>query len=115
MTMISILAASVVGSWTYAGFLAQPKPKPAPPAASAPIVPAGETGTKPAESSPDSTIPNPAAATKPPASPPPISPKPKRYRLTDASGQTWEHTDPAYLSSFVEALNNARLADQSRP
>ncbi len=43
----------------------------------------------------------------PPAAPPPIASKPTLYRSTDASGQTWEHPDPTYLSSFVEARNRS--------
>jgi hypothetical protein len=115
MTLISILAVAVVGSWTYAGFLVQPSPKPAPTPpppkpASAPIDPAREPIPKPSEAHTESTIPNPAPATKPPA-----SSKSTRHRLTDSSGQTWEHADPVYLADFVDALNRARTNSKNRP
>jgi hypothetical protein len=135
MTMIATLALALVGSWTYGGFLAQPTPPPAqaqasaqvqaptPPPASAPIASPGITPgspamkTKPAETprepgmtpgeSPTTWIPPQAPATLPPAAPPRIASKPTLYRSTDASGQTWEHPDSAYLSSFVEARNRS--------
>ena len=110
--MMTILAASVLGSWTYAGFLAEPAPSPGPdpaptpPPASAPAEPATiEADEKPAEAPP--SAPAKAPATRAAASPPPIAAPPTRYRLTDASGQTWEHGDPATLSSFVQARNHS--------
>ena len=45
-----------------------------------------------------------AARTRP--RPPPAAPV--RYRLADATGQIWDHTDPAYLSNFVASRNAAR-------
>ena len=118
--MISILAASVVGSWTYAGFLAEPTPTPtptpaqaqtqapSPPPASAPIAPEPAKDPKPAGSPrPESPAPPRAPTMKPSAAPPPIAPGPTLYRSTDASGQAWEHPDPSYLSNFVEARNRS--------
>ena len=110
--MIATIALTVAGSWTYGGFLAEPSPtpgpEPTPPPASAPVVPAPEAKAKPAVASrPEPpALPQPPA-TKPAASSPPIPPSPTSYRLSDASGQSWEHHDPAYLSSFVEARNRS--------
>jgi hypothetical protein len=110
--MISILAVSLVGSWTYAGFLADPSPAPSPaaetniPPASAPADSGigGPIGKKPSK---DSAVParaTPGWPGSPQASPPP---KPTLHRSTDALGQTWEHPDPAYLASFVQARNRS--------
>jgi hypothetical protein len=112
--MISLLAATVVGSWTYAGFLAEPAPTPAP----APAAPVASVRTvaealleRTKEEAPPAPNPNPAPApapaTKPEATPPPIAPSPTRHRLTDATGQIWEHTDPAYLARFVATRNGS--------
>lgn len=133
--MISILAASFLGTWSYAGFLAEPgsspspapapaaatapvaptAPAPMPPATPGPIAPAPALAAKSAETiRPESESPTPhrekAPATPPAAAPPPTAPRPTLYRSTDASGQTWEHPDPAYLSSFVEARNRSIAA-----
>ena len=116
--MIATLALSVVGSWSYAGFLSEPSPnrtpapEPTPAPASAPIDPAPdfdlEAEENPCPESPTPpTCPPSAPATKPPADPPKAASKPTLYRSTDASGQTWEHPDPAYLSSFIEARNRS--------
>jgi hypothetical protein len=131
--MISIIAASVVGSWSYAGFLAEPSRSPTPsaapstpPPASAPTVPAPRKPEEPAAPRPPeppspsltpSTTPVANSAVKapvvpppvvpPPVVPPPVAAPPTLYRSTDASGQAWEHPDPVYLSSFVEARNRS--------
>jgi hypothetical protein len=34
---------------------------------------------------------------------------PTLYRLADASGKVWEHTDPAWLRRWVESRNAARM------
>jgi hypothetical protein len=44
---------------------------------------------------------------RPKAPAPKVEPPPARWRLTDASGQTWEYADPRYLTSFVEARNRS--------
>ena len=108
--MISALALSVLGAWSYAGFLAEPipapEPAPTPTVAPAPIPLEPEKPSKPAEPHPHDSPATPNDPTKqPPALPPPTVPRPTLYRLSDASGQTWEHSDPGYLSSFVEARN----------
>ena len=105
--MTSILALAVVGSWTYAGFLAEPTPAPPPPPASAPTRPAApaidpEPEDLP-EPEPEPTVP-PAKPEVPSASIPPAAPM---YRLADAWGQAWDHADPNYLRSFVEARNRS--------
>jgi hypothetical protein len=115
--MISILALSVLGAWSYAGFLAEPIPVPVPapipapapyvpPAPTAPIPLEPEQPTKPAEAPrQDFVCPPKVPAKKPLISAPSNQPRPTLYRLADALGQTWEHPDPAYLSGFVEDRN----------
>ena len=99
--MTSILALAALGSWTYAGFLAEPTPAPpTPPPASAPIRPIDvESKTAPSSKpEPSHEAPPVQAATTP-----------TRYRLADAGGQVWEHADPAYLRSFVETRNRSSV------
>jgi hypothetical protein len=115
--MMSTLALSVLGTWSYAGFLAEPSPTPVPsptpapapklpPAPSAPIPLEPEQPLIPAEAPRQAYLcPPKAPAKRPPVSSSPILPSPTLYRLADASGQTWEHPDPAYLSGFVEDRN----------
>jgi hypothetical protein len=107
--MISILALSVLGAWSYAGFLAErsPAPPPEPTAAPAPIHLEPEEPREPAEAPRQEQPPPPpmAPTTKPAAAPPPLPPAPTLYRLSDASGQVWEHSNPAYLSGFIEDRN----------
>ncbi len=99
--MTSILALAALGSWSYAGFLAEPSPTPTPPPASAPDRPAVDVpDDDPAEEPEDEPEEQPEAS--PTA---PTATLPTRYRLADAGGQVWEHPDPAYLKSFVEARN----------
>ena len=117
--MTSILALAVVGSWTYAGFLAEPTPAapklPPPAAPGLPKPPAidPETATEPEPKPEPNPGPEPepkATAPEPPPAPPSTSippPPPLRYRLADAAGQAWEHDDPAFLRRFVETRNRS--------
>ena len=89
------LTALTTTTWTYAGFVANP---PAPPPSVAlttsPIEPVwpGRTPDLPRRPS------RPAALLAPSV----------RYQMADASGQVWEHADPATLQAFV-LEQNARL------
>ena len=118
--MTSILALAVVGSWTYAGFLAEPAPAPPVlPPASGPLHPAAPTRPaspaidfgptmKPEPEPEPETEPKAPAAEPPPVPPSASIPSPApRYRLADSSGQAWEHADPEYLRSFVETRNRS--------
>ena len=119
--MTSILALAVVGSWTYAGFLAEPTPAaPKLPPPAAPGLPKPPTADHPDATLPEPKLgPNPgpepepkATAPEPPPAPPSASippPPPLRYRLADAAGQAWEHDDPAFLRRFVETRNHSFL------
>jgi hypothetical protein len=114
--MTSILSLAVLGSWSYAGFLAEPAPAPAAtkvPEASAPSLPkpstiASEPAPKPDPDPKPEPEPEPAAPEPPPVAPSAsITSSPPRYRLSDASGQAWEHADPNYLRSFVDTRNRS--------
>ena len=107
--MLTLLALSAVGTWTYAGFLADLPPNPPTPEPAA---------TRPAEPAPASapTEPSPTAPLVAPANPPPPSmpdpgpanPAPAPLpRAADASGQVWEHPDPAFLARFIESRNRS--------
>lgn len=113
--MTSILALAALGSWTYAGFLAEPTPAPpAPPPASAPSRPIEpekilEPAPKPGPQDPfePEEEPEEEPEKQPEAPPASTATSPTRYRLADASGQVWEHSDPVNLQSFVEARNRS--------
>ena len=105
--MIATLALTLVGGWTYASLLAEPSPAPKPPDA------ALVSAMAPADAKTGSVKPSPALArasspTSP--TPPPASARPSLYRLADATGQAWEHADPAYLSNFIAARNASAAA-----
>ncbi len=121
--MMTILAASFLGSWSYSGFLTEPtsspapNPAPTPPPASAPLTPVTpkEIPKPPVESVPPTpSVSEKSPATSPAATAPRVADPPTLYRLTDASGQAWEHRDATYLSSFVEARNRS-FATYSQP
>ena len=105
--MTSLLALAAVGSWTYAGFLAEPTPTvPTPPQASAPDRPIAPEVERPEVEEPEVDEPEPKApspSTMAPAGPP--ARPTLRYRLADARGQHWEHADPEYLRKFVVERN----------
>ena len=101
--MIATLALTLVGGWTYAGLLAEPSTTPKPPEA------AQVSAKATADAKTEAVKPSPVVAGAPaPTSPPQTqsaSTRPTLYRLADATGQSWEHADPAYLSSFVASRN----------
>ena len=114
--------------WNYAGYLGDPPdPRPAPAArrvAAAPTSPPACGCTRPRCQAPSKADRVASAAQAPPAIKPagsrPAAPAeqtpatgPKRWRLADAHGQTWEHDDPAVLSRWV-AERNAALAGAPR-
>ena len=110
------LTLMTIQAWTYAGFLAQPtSPSPPPPTRPAQTV---VTPDRLAESKPAVGItPNPAPPAPPPVSPPATGDAPglghavgpTTYRLADASGQVWEHPDPAWLREYVAGRNRLLL------
>ena len=106
--MLTMLALSAVGTWTYAGFLAdRPPTVPTPdPAATRPA--------EPASPDPPSTIPlvapaDPTPPSKPDPGPSDPTPTPPASlaQAADAWGQVWEHPDPAYLARFIESRNRS--------
>jgi outer membrane biosynthesis protein TonB len=111
--MTSILALAAIGSWTYAGFLAEPTstlPTPTPPPAPtrpADVEPKVEPASNPAPEPEEESEEEPEPEQKPEAPAVPTATLPTRYRLADAGGQVWEHADPVYLRSFVEARNRS--------
>jgi hypothetical protein len=112
--MIATLALSLVGGWTYAGLLAEPSAPPKPPDA------ALVSARAPAEAKTNAVKTTPVVArasvpTPTPPAPPPASTRPTLYRLADATGQTWEHADPAYLSSFVATRNASAMTYFTTP
>lgn len=70
------------------------------------------TGT-PADPSPS----DPPAAPAPPHKPEarPVTPPPPIYRLADAAGQVWEHTDPDALRAWVDRRNAQLIRPASVP
>jgi hypothetical protein len=124
VTLLIVVAA--LGGWSYDGFADEPsRPAPAAPAAPAPTVPADPpAGRKPPTPAPvvEARKPQPTAPAVPAAAPPPrasvIPPAPTRWRLADASGQAWEHTDIDALRRWVAGRNAAlsyRPAQVYRP
>ena len=109
-TMLCLFAATLVGSWTYSGFLCEPTapPPPTPPQALGKVTPAIEPVPAqvalPAAPQPKKVEP---AIPKTSADSVSIVPRSSLFRSTDASGQSWEHPDSAYLSSFIEARNRS--------
>jgi hypothetical protein len=105
MTLLLVL--TVLGDWSYDGFVADP----APTNPSAGVVRRAETlpATR-AQSAPPSL--STAAKTKsvvmPPSAPPVAAQMPpplQRWRLADATGQVWEFHDPERLKEWVKARN----------
>lgn len=84
--IVSALAAALAGPEPG---VPAPAPPPVPPAIARPAEP---------------PAPIPPAALKQSAPPPP-PPAPTIWRLADATGQVWQHTDPAQLSAFVADRN----------
>jgi outer membrane biosynthesis protein TonB len=128
--MKTLIAAAALASWGYSGFATDPTkpqasrpgasptlpaappvaPKPeAPPAPAAAPTPAP---TKPPVSSPPRDS-RPAAAPK--ASAPPAPARPTVWRLSDASGQVWEHADAEWLRRWVSSRNASLTARRAAP
>ena len=112
--MTMILTAAVMGSWTYAGFLTESTMTPAPdpvPTQSQTLASLDPTTAKTIEEEPVvASPPLPDVSAKAPTThstvpAPSVAASPRRFRLTDASGQTWEHGDAIELASFVDARN----------
>ena len=115
--MTAILALAALGPWSYAGFLAEPPPaadrRPragpdADPAAASRRRRPGAAPTSPAASpspQPPARRPRPPRSRRPPRADRPR--RPGRTAWPTPAGQVWEHADPDYSGSFVEARNRS--------
>lgn len=107
--MTPTIALALMGSWTYAGFLADEAPPPPPPS---PLPSATTTQVVNRPPPLFSHKPSASRATPPPRpESAPLAPaRPALFRSTDASGQAWDHADPAFLSRFIEDRNRSLAA-----
>ena len=103
-----------ISAWGYEGFVGDP-------AAPAVNGPSANVSKSSRATPPPPPAAAPSRAVKPGPAQPPRSPRAKAvkptpraeadpptiWRLTDVTGQTWEHVDPAWLRSWVESRNRA--------
>jgi hypothetical protein len=108
-----LLMIALMGGWRYEGFASDPAGSgsgPGPTAIHAPpggVSPPSDVGRVAADSI---TVPIgvPTPTVPPPALPAPEMPPeatPALWRLADARGQVWEHTDPDWLGYWVDQCN----------
>ncbi len=113
MLCAASLTLAALGPWTYAGFLAEPSRSP-PPASSLAFPRIDLRRYEVAPPMTTRVVPKVTSRPEPPQqkkreSAPPVAPslpvEAIRYRLADATGQVWEHSDPAWLQAFVVDRN----------
>ncbi len=115
--MYTLLALTALWGWTYEGFCSDP-------GGDAPVVKVIVVPKVSPDSAPSPPPGRPAPAVAPPAEPPPIAIEPRLpappavklwyppaqptlWRLADASGQVWEHTNAEWLTRWVASRNQA--------
>jgi hypothetical protein len=109
----ALILLSAISAWEYDGFVSDPgdSVNPSPAGAAAPEIPA----IPPPAVSPEAPKAHVAPAARPreeaaarptpPAAAANRAATPALWRLADASGQVWEHTDPAWLKTWVQSRN----------